>query len=57
MTARRIARLLSEVPDFSLDCDDDLAALFWHATGFEAAPRWLPKLRAEVRAHLGEVEL
>ena len=55
VTARRIARLLSEVPDFSLDSDDDLAALFKHTTGFDASPRWLPKLRAEVRAQMAEV--
>ena len=54
-TARRIAKMLSEVPDLSLASDEDLAALFRHVTGFEAAPRWLPKLRAEVQAHMGEV--
>ena len=53
--ARRIARFLSDCPDFSLENDQDLAALFKHCTGFDAAPRWLPRLRAEVRAHMAEV--
>ena len=55
VTARRIARLVSECPDFDLNDDQDLAALFKHCTGFGAAPRWLPKLRAEARAQMGEV--
>lgn len=55
VTARRIARLLSEIPEFTLEDDGDLTALFRLVTGFEPAERWLAKLREEVQAHLTEV--
>jgi hypothetical protein len=45
----------SRTGKLTLADDHDLAALFKHCMGFEPAPRWPPKLREEVRAHMAEV--